>query len=58
MWMCRTWIETTMNGWVSEFDRFETEEEAEKHGEIHMSLIKHDEKARDYEVYFIAGEER
>ena len=50
-WICRTWIETSENGWTSEFDRFDTEEEAREHGYTHNRLIKQDELSREFEVY-------
>lgn len=50
-WICRTWTETALNGWQSEFDRFDTEEEAISFGQFHNSLIKDDELSREYEVY-------
>lgn len=49
-WICRTWTETA-DGWTSEFDRFETKEEAVEFGEAHKRHLNSDEKARDYEVY-------
>lgn len=50
-WICRTWTNTVENGWTSEFDRFDTEQEAEEYGRIHNKLIKRDELAREYEIY-------
>lgn len=50
-WICRTWIETVLNGWVSEIDRFDTREEAEDFGRSHNKNIKYDELSRDFEVY-------
>lgn len=50
-WICRTWIETSENGWTSEFEHFDTEEEAMKHGGVHVSLMKNDELTREYEIY-------
>lgn len=49
-WVCRQWIEDKY-GWTSDFDRFETEAEAEMHGDCFLSLIRNDEEAREYEVY-------
>lgn len=51
-WICRTWTET-IHGWTSEFDRFDTEEEAREFGQIHNRMINADagELAREYEVY-------
>lgn len=49
-WICRQWIETE-HGWTSDFDRFETEEEAREHGQIFVSLVHASELAREYEVY-------
>lgn len=37
-WICRTWTETSLNGWLSEFDRFDTEDEA-RQGEANMRKI-------------------
>ena len=51
-WICRTWTETSLNGWVSEFDRFDTEDEANKHGQAMMRLpFKDGELSREFEVY-------
>lgn len=50
-WICRTWTETALNGWTSEFDRFDTEEEAYIFGEMHNNMIHEDELDRTYEVY-------
>ena len=49
-WICRTWTQI-VHGWTSEFDRFETREEAEEFGRIHKSLIGYEDLERDYEVY-------
>lgn len=50
-WICRTWTETS-NGWISEFDRFDTEEQAREHGRIMMSMpFKDGELGRTFEVY-------
>lgn len=49
-WTCRTWVEE--NGeWTSEFDTFRTQEEAEEYGRVFLTLIRHDETAREYEIY-------
>lgn len=50
-WICRTWTETSLNGWCSEFDIFETEEEANEFGRIHLKFIRIEDLAREYEVY-------
>lgn len=50
-WICRTWMQTPENGWCSEFDRFDSREEAEEHGKWHVDNINEEEMARDYEVY-------
>lgn len=49
-WICRTWIED-INGFTSEFDRFETSADANDFGEYHVNNIRRDEKSRFYEVY-------
>lgn len=50
MWICRTWTQRP-DGFTSEFDRFETKEQAEEHGKIFVSLKLHHEISRDFEVY-------
>ena len=50
-WICRMWTKTAINGWVSDFESFNTRDEAVKMGEMHNSLLKRDELERDYEVY-------
>lgn len=45
------WTKTAINGWVSDFESFNTRDEAVRMGEIHNSLLKRDELERDYEVY-------
>lgn len=54
MWICRAWTKEP-DGWVSEFDSFETEEEANEHGEIFMRVMKDDGLEHDYEVYNLGG---
>lgn len=49
-WICRTWIET-YSGWLSEFERFDTEEEANDFGISHNRNIRCGELARDFEIY-------
>lgn len=51
MWICREWTRTALNGWTSEFGTWETKEEAEEMGRIHVSLLRMDEEERDFEVY-------
>lgn len=50
-WICRTWIETVGNGWTSEFDRFDTEEEAREFGYNHIKRIRLDDVSREFEIY-------
>lgn len=50
-YICRCWTETTLNGFTSYFEEFETEEEANEYGKTFVSLIKSDELTREYEVY-------
>lgn len=50
-WICRTWTETSENGWTSQFDRFDTEEEAREFGYAHNRNIGYSELAREFEVY-------
>ena len=47
---CRTWVRTSLNGWVSEIERFDTEQDAIEYGERHVRLIRLDELERDFEV--------
>lgn len=52
MWICRTWTcRNEVGGWFSEFDSFETLQEAEAFGELHMRLMREDDLGRDYEIY-------
>lgn len=50
-WICRTWTETSLDGWTSEFESFETEQEAIDHGRNHNKGIKEDELSREFEIY-------
>lgn len=50
-WICRTWRETSENGWTSQFDRFDTEEEAREFGQTFCRMINSDELSREYEIY-------
>ena len=45
------WTQTSQNGWTSDFETFQTREEAEAMGRTHNSLLERDELAREYEVY-------
>jgi hypothetical protein len=49
--ICRTWIETSLEGWTSELERFDTEEEANEHGMKHNRGLLQDELSRESEVY-------
>lgn len=50
-WICRTWTETSLEGWTSEIERFDTEEEADEHGMKHLRGLLQDELSREFEVY-------
>lgn len=50
-WICRAWTQTSLEGWTSEIERFETEEDANEFGQFHLENIHDDELAREYEVY-------
>lgn len=48
-YICRTWTRT-MDGWQSEFDRFDTEREAQEHGEMCVKHPKADAIETKFEV--------
>lgn len=50
-WVCRMWTETIKNGWISDFETFPSEEEANEMGRIHLSMLNKYELSREYEVY-------
>ena len=52
-WICRTWSKDRIQGWQSQFERFDTKEEAEAYGKMHVEMFEEgfDELERDYEVY-------
>lgn len=50
-WICRCWTETSLEGWTSEFESFDTEEEAIEYGKHHNAMLGRYELARDFEVY-------
>ncbi len=50
-WICRTWTETSLEGWTSEFESFGTEQEAIDHGRKHNKGVKEDELSREFEIY-------
>lgn len=54
-WICRTWTETSLDGWMSGFHRFETEEDANEFGQVHLDNIHAGELSREYEVYYDFG---
>lgn len=51
-WVCRTWIKSKKNGWVSSFERFSTEEEAMEYGWEHVDGLRKSEEKRDFEIIF------
>lgn len=50
-WICRSWKCSSSHEWTSEFDRFNTKEEAIEHGRMFVRLMRYGETARDFEVY-------
>lgn len=49
-WVCRAWTHTAIDGWLSVFASFDTEEEAIEYGEAHKKQKRRDEIERDYEI--------
>lgn len=47
MWILREWINSPLDGWTSDFSRWDTKEEAEEQGKLLVRLKLIDE----YEVY-------
>lgn len=50
-WVCRCWTETSLEGWTSEFETFDTEQEAIDCGINHNRMLGGDELSREFEVY-------
>ena len=50
-WICRTWTETSRDGWTGNIAPFDTEKEAEEYGRAFLRNINREELAREYEVY-------
>lgn len=48
-YICRTWTRTA-DGWTSEFDRFDTEQEAREHGEMCVKFPKFEALETTFEV--------
>lgn len=51
-WICRKWSENKEKGWLSTFELFDTEEQAEEHGIEYVDRDPDEyEFSRHYEVY-------
>ena len=50
-WVCRCWKFVAGEGWTSEFEVFDTKEEAIQFGNLFMALTTFDECNRDFSIY-------
>ena len=51
-WICRIWMETVEDGFISEIVKFNTEQEADQYGRLAMRQpFGKDEVYREFEVY-------
>ena len=49
-YICRTWTETSADGWASRSVTFKTENEANAYGRDHNRGLQDNELSREYEI--------